>query len=110
MPTVSSAISGDRIRSVEPTLERGHEAHQFEHFLLAKQIDLLVQQFDLQFGFHIDLVVGLRVVPVDRSLTVLAHHDDRGGVRCLKGQRQIEQNEGIGIPRPDPANDIDDDP
>src|SRR5262249_9543555 len=58
---------------------------------------------DLQFllGLQVDLVVVLRHETVFFRLPVLAHHHDRTRVRGLKAQHQVEQDEGVGIPRLD---------
>jgi hypothetical protein len=42
--------------------------------------------------------------------TVLAHHDDGSCVSGLKGERQIQQDEGIGVPVPQVYDDVQNDP
>ena len=68
--------------------------------LLAHQVHLLMQQLDLQLGLEIDVVVLLSPPAVDGGLPVLRHHDDRRGVGGLERQREIEQDERIGVPGP----------
>src|SRR5262249_58169685 len=43
-------------------------------------------------------------------LTVLAHHYDWSGIRRLKRQGEVQQNEGVGIPPFNISGDVDSDP
>src|SRR4029077_10118681 len=56
------------------------------------------QALNLGLGAAVDVVIEFAAEAVLRILTVLTHHDHRrldGGER---GEKQIEQDEGIGIP------------
>nr|WP_255107567.1 hypothetical protein [Synechococcus sp. RedBA-s] len=47
---------------------------------------------------------------INRSLSILAHHDDWGSTGRLEGGHQIQKNKRIGIPALPLAAGIDDDP
>src|ERR1700686_4171403 len=66
--------------------------------LVADQVDLVRQALDLGFRAAVYFVVEFASQPVFFILPVLAHHDDRRLNRRQHGEKQIEQNERIGVP------------
>ena len=48
----------------------------------SRVLDLLMQRFDLEFGFLIDLEIFYRTLAIDVGQAVLTHHDDG---RCIGG-------------------------
>jgi hypothetical protein len=79
---------------------------ELQDFPLAQLVDLLVQQLYLELRLHVDPVVVLRGLAIDVLLPVLAHHDDWRGVGRLERKREIEKNEGVGVPAPDRAHQV----
>jgi len=69
-----------------------------------------MQQFDLEFRLDVDLVVMLGALAIDILLPILAHHDERRRIGGLKRERQIKQDERIGIPLLDVGRDVESDP
>jgi hypothetical protein len=64
---------------------------------LAELVDLLVQQFYLEFRLHVDAVVLLSGLAINVLLPVLAHHDNRRRVGGLERKREIEKNERVRV-------------
>jgi len=69
-------------------------------------VHLLVQMPDFQLRLEVDLVVVARAGAVLRLLPLLAHHDHRCLHRREAGQREIEQDERVGVEMRD-ADDVD---
>ena len=76
-------------------------AHQFLDVLqlFAQEIQLARQALDLRFGAPVDGVIQLAAQAVLGVLPVLAHHDHRRLHRCQHGEKQIQQDERVRIPR-----------
>ena len=87
-----------------------HRLGQRQHLLAAQFVELLVEQLDLELGLDVDAEILRRLLPVDVLLPVLAHHDERRRIGGLKGEREVEEDERIGIPMVDPRRDVEDDP
>ena len=83
---------------------------EVQDLLLPQLVDLLVQQLDLELGLDVDLAVVLGLLAVDVLLAVLAHHDDRRRVGGLERQREVQQDEGIGVPLLDVGGHVQHDP
>ena len=66
------------------------------------------EALNFRFGSSIHLVVELASQAILRVLAVLAHHDHRRLERGNHREKQIEQNEGVGIPGRRPQHEIDD--
>ncbi len=62
---------------------------------------------DLSFGAQVDVEVELAAQAVLGVLAVLAHHDDRRLDGGEHREKQIKQDEGIGIPGLAVKKDID---
>ena len=101
-PTLLQAdIGSDRlIPSLPVELRRQvlHRGGECTDFLFTHPVDLLVQELDFEFGFDVDLGVARRLLAVDLGLPVLTHHDGGRGVGRLKGEDEVQEDEGVGIP------------
>ena len=72
----------------------------FQYRLLGQDgVDFVVEVFDHDFGFKIDLIIVLRAAAILLLLPVLAHHDERRLNGRDAGENQIEQDERIRIKR-----------
>src|SRR5579859_755265 len=65
-----------------------------------------LQILDALLGFDISAVILLGLQAVALGLPVLADHDEGGGVGGLKRQREIEQNERVGVPMVEPGDHV----
>jgi hypothetical protein len=77
---------------------------------VSQGVEFLVERLDLELGLDVDLIVLLGGLAVDVLLAVLAHHDERRGVGRLERQSEVQQDEGVGVPRAHPGGDVEDDP
>src|SRR5271169_4758524 len=100
MKAHASEMSGRRRfgRRWQSRLEPPDDLNELADFLLAQEVQFLMEQFDLKLRLGVNAIVGLGGGAVDRRLPILAHHDDRGGIGGLKRQREIEKYEGVGVP------------
>ena len=60
-------------------------------------IYLVVEVFDHDLGFEVDLIIVLRAAAVLFLLPVLAHHDERRLNGRHAGEHEVQQNERIGV-------------
>ena len=65
---------------------------------LIEQIQLSRQPLDLGFGAAIDVEIEFAAQAVFGVLAILAHHDDRRLDGGEHGEKQVEQDERVGIP------------
>src|SRR3984957_5219965 len=103
-------LRGRGALALEQVGQVGDRLGQHQDLLLAKGVDLFMQELDLQLRLDVDLVVVLRLLAVDILLAVLAHHDEGRRVGRLERERQVEQDEGIGVPFVDEGGDVQHDP
>ena len=87
-----------------------HGLGQGQQFLFFHGVDFFVQQLDLQLGFDVDFVIVLRMLTVKFVWAVVAHLDFRGCIVRLKGQHQVEINEGVRVPGTVPGLHVAGDP
>src|SRR5208283_2718513 len=93
-----------------PTFESHFLAQEFFYVgdAVADVVDLLRDTLNFSVGVAIDLEVEFTSHAVFMVLTVLAHHDDR----CLEGsqhrEKEIQQNERVGVPGLAAHDDVDD--
>src|SRR5258708_36297645 len=105
-PTSRDCLTGGRLAGgirrgsypVENVLMLGLEMVQDVDHHLVLLLEMMHYRLDLVLGFDVDLVVVLGGDTVLNCLPVLRHHDDRRRVGGLKAQRQVEQDERVGIP------------
>src|SRR4051794_11412343 len=97
---------GPRGRLLEQLGQHPDGLREPQDFALTQLVDLLMEQLYLKLRLHIDPVVILRGPAIDVLLPVLAHHDDRRGVGRLERKREIEENERVGVPTPDRADQV----
>src|SRR5205823_955193 len=75
--------------------------------LIGQGVDLRGQRLNLRLGAPIHLEIELATEPILRVLPVLAHHDDRRLKRREHREKQIQQDEWIGIPRGSAEREVD---
>src|SRR5271170_2109185 len=75
--------------------------------LFGYEVELAGEVLDLRFGAAVYVEVQLAADAVFLVLTVLAHHDDRGLDGGEHGQEEVEQDEGIRVPRPASQGNVD---
>src|SRR6266545_1860904 len=69
-------------------------------------VHLTRQTLDFTFCSTIDVEVEFTAHAIFRVLTILAHHDDRRLDGRKHGEKQVEQNEWIGIPGASAERDL----
>ena len=83
---------------------------QVANLLFAQKVDLLVQQFDLEFGLDVDFVIAVGMQAVNFRLPVLTHHDGRRCISRLKRKHQVQEDERVGVPGVWTSEGVPDDP
>ena len=67
-------------------------------------------RLELLLGLGVDVIVLFRREAIFFRLPILRHHDDRRRIRRLEAEREVEQDERIGIPVLDVRRDVQDHP
>src|SRR5215475_387885 len=70
-------------------------------------VELAGEALDFSFGAAVHLVVQFAAQAVARVLPILAHHDDGSLDRSQHGEKKIQENKWIGIPRAVAQEDVD---
>ena len=84
---------------IAPRLVGSAEVFFYVDELIGEEVNLAAERLDFGFGAAVDFEVELGADAVFVVLAVLAHHDDRRLDGRKHGEKKVEQDERVGVPR-----------